>query len=1187
MRDHISASVVMLVIVSALAGGASHQSGSAAPASSPRRIEILFLGHASEHHHSARFAPMLKAALAPEGLNFSYTEDPNDLNAGNLALYDALVIYANHTKITPEQERALLDFVAGGKGFLPIHSASYCFRNSDAYVSLVGAQFERHGTGEFTAEIVKPDHPVLDGIKPFQVWDETYVHTKHNPDRVVLMERVDEKGREPWTWVRTHGKGRVFYTAYGHDDRVWGHPSFHRLVRNAILWAVAPDVRERWSRLSLEPLTYSKTEVPVPNYERRNPPPLYQEPLAPAEAMKRMQVPAGFELQLFASEPQIVNPIAMAWDERGRLWVLETLDYPNRKQPDGQGNDVLKILEDTNDDGRADKSTIFADKLSIPTSLVFVDGGVLVSQAPDFIFLKDTDGDDRADVRESRITGFGVRDTHAGPSNLKYGLDNWLWGTVGYSGFQGTIGGKPFKFSQGVYRFTPDARQFEWVTNFTNNTWGLAFTESFDVFGSTANGEHSVYVAIPNRFYEGVRGLRGDGKKKIDGHYAMHANTPKIRQVDVHGGFTAAAGHNFYTARAFPQEYWNRVALISEPTGHLVHRGVIRPKGSGFTEIDNWNLLESDDEWVSPVHAEVGPDGAVWILDWYHFIVQHNPTPAGENAQGHPFRNGPGNAYETPLRDSQRGRIYRLAWKAAKPYAPLSLSVDRPRELVQALRHDNMFWRTTAQRLLVQRGKTDVLSDLYPIVNDRSIDRVGLNSPAVHALWTMHGLRALDGSNGAALDVARRALAHPAAGVRKTAIAVLPRTAQSITDLLAAKVLDDADLNVRLHALLALADMPASKEAGRAVYAMSRRRDVIEDEWLPEAIFVAAGRHTDAFFTAYAEDIGIAEFTRLAVRGARGELGTFSDWSAPGLADTSWKPIKVPAQWTDTPLRQHLGVAWFRRTFELPDAAAGKPAALRLGIVDDGDMTFINGSRVGATPFGPNAPREYSVPPGVLLPGRNVIAVRVSNVRGRGGIIPDETGVTLAGEGFRVSLGGEWRHQIEETWEGGRRREISTTAPIAQQFLRANSPVSDLVKPPTPAAAPRAQGPGPSAPLVVQLAAVPAENRYNQTSITVKAGQRVQIVFSNTDDMQHNVVIVQRDGYPAFEKTLIAMLTDPNAQKRGFVPESPLVLFATPLVDPRQAATLEFTAPAEPGDYPYVCTFPGHWFTMRGVLKVE
>jgi type 1 glutamine amidotransferase len=199
---------------------------------SEQRIELLFLGHNSRHHDSNRYAPMLKDAIAADGINLTYTTDPNDLNADKLRAFDALMIYANHSKITSEQEKALMEFVASGRGFLPIHSASFCFQNSPAY----SAQFQRHGTGEFTAEIVKPEHPTLKGIMPFQVWDETYVHTKHNTERTVLMERVDAEGREPWTWVRTHGKGRVFYTAYGHDERAWSHPMFQRLLRNAIQW---------------------------------------------------------------------------------------------------------------------------------------------------------------------------------------------------------------------------------------------------------------------------------------------------------------------------------------------------------------------------------------------------------------------------------------------------------------------------------------------------------------------------------------------------------------------------------------------------------------------------------------------------------------------------------------------------------------------------------------------------------------------------------------------------------------------------------------------------------------------------------------------------------------------------------------------------------------------------------------
>ena len=237
MTKYITAAGCLLVLAFCL---------SPVPAQTPaarRKLEVLFLGHKSQHHDSAKFAPMLKEALASEAFSFSYTDDLKDLNDANLAKYDELIVYANHTRIAPEQEKALLDFVAGGKGFLPLHAASFCFQNSPAYIALVGAQFQTHKTGEFIAEIVKPEHSILAGIQPFQVWDETYVHTKHNPDRTVLMERVDETGREPWTWIRTHGKGRVFYTAYGHDERVWGHPSFHRMIRNAIVWAAPAAVR--------------------------------------------------------------------------------------------------------------------------------------------------------------------------------------------------------------------------------------------------------------------------------------------------------------------------------------------------------------------------------------------------------------------------------------------------------------------------------------------------------------------------------------------------------------------------------------------------------------------------------------------------------------------------------------------------------------------------------------------------------------------------------------------------------------------------------------------------------------------------------------------------------------------------------------------------------------------------------
>src|SRR6266508_1510266 len=176
-------------------------------------LRVLFLGDNGHHRPVERFK-QLQPMLAKKGIELDYTEKLDDLNSAKLAGYDALAIYANHTRMAQQQEQALLNFVERGCGFVPIHCASYCFLNSPKYIELVGAQFKSHGTGVFKTTIAEPDHPIMKGYRGFESWDETYVHTKHNEkDRTVLEYRMERDGKEPWTWVRTQGKGRVFYTA--------------------------------------------------------------------------------------------------------------------------------------------------------------------------------------------------------------------------------------------------------------------------------------------------------------------------------------------------------------------------------------------------------------------------------------------------------------------------------------------------------------------------------------------------------------------------------------------------------------------------------------------------------------------------------------------------------------------------------------------------------------------------------------------------------------------------------------------------------------------------------------------------------------------------------------------------------------------------------------------------------------
>jgi putative membrane-bound dehydrogenase-like protein len=868
-------------------------------------IKVLFLGDHGHHRPAERFRE-LQPVLAKRGIELTYTDKVEALSPKSLTAYDALIIYANITRITPEQEKALLDFVEGGKGFVPIHCASYCFLNSPKYIALVGAQFKSHGTGTFRTVIAAPDHPIMKGFKGFESWDETYVHTKHNDkNRTILEYRVDGTNKEPWTWVRTQGKGRVFYTAWGHDQRTWTNPGFQNLIERGIRWATGNDpgvvppyqAEERAvpsvprsalrapadfpipemtpKRTDVKPFQYIDVGKKIPNYTpsriwgvQGEPFSKMQVPLPPEESIKHFVVPKGFHVELFVSEKELGGgkPIFMNWDERGRLWVGLTYDYPNNLQPPGQGHDRIVICEDTDGDGRADKVTVFAEKLSIPTSLMFARGGVIVFDATQTVFLKDTDGDDKADVREVLFTKWSMPDTHGGPSNMQYGLDNWIWAMQGYNLSRLRVGGETHQFRQGFFRFKPEPKKgtvplsskgqspfsvskLEFIRSTDNNTWGLGISEEGIIFGSTANRCPSVYMPIPNRYYEAVRGWAPSlVLRSIADTYLFKPITDKIRQVDQHGGYTAGAGHSLYTARTYPKEYWNRTAFVSDPTGHLTGTFVLRREGSDFHSSNPFNLLASDDEWSAPIMAEVGPDGNVWVIDWYNYIVQHNPTPIG-------FKTGKGSAYETDLRDKKHARIYRVVYDGGnrtKEKKPFTLAGATPQKLVETLKHPNLFWRRHAQRLLVERGQQDVLPALFALAQDQSMDEIGLNVGAIHALWTMHGLGALDGSNPEATTVVVAALKHPSAGVRRNAVQVLPRAATSVTAILDNGLLQDPDAQVRLMALLALADQPAVPAAGPAIVAALGEPRNADDRWIPDAATCAAAKNADSFLQAVA-----------------------------------------------------------------------------------------------------------------------------------------------------------------------------------------------------------------------------------------------------------------------------------------------------------------------------------------------
>ncbi len=910
-------------------------------APSTERVKVIMLGD-NGHHQPASLFRTIEKPLADVGVEIEYSDDTvATLKSERLNQFDVLLIYANTVKITEDQEKALLDYVASGRGFVPLHCATYCFLNSEKYIELCGAQFKEHGGQRFATQIVQPEHEIMNGFGGFESWDETYVHHKHNTvNRTVLEERREGKlaegtKSEPWTWVRTHGKGRVFYTAWGHNIDTWQQPGFHNLLERGIKWSagkslarVAPFSDSK--RFPIPKMTTVPADLPnftfnevggkIPNYTPGKKWGVQgelitkmQNPIAPMESEKHYVTPEAFEMKMWASESDPTTnglygglngkPLAMNWDHRGRLWVCETIDYPNELQPAGKGRDRIRICEDTDHDGLADKFTVFASNMSIPSALVCVRGGAIVQDGQKTVFLKDINGDDVADMRQELITGWAMSDTHGGVSNFNYGVDNWIWAMQGYNDSAPVINGEQQqRFRQGFWRFAIESgisdetapvysltrgkasevrtqdfdshsirvSKLEFVRSTNNNTWGFGQSEEGLIFGSTANGTPSMFMPIANRYYERVNGWSPDVLSSMADSNNFKPITPNVRQVDWHGGYTAGCGHALYTARKYPKSWWNRVAFVCEPTGHLVGAFVIDRAGAGFRSTNSFNLVASNDEWSAPTMAEVGPDGNVWVLDWYNFIVQHNPTPQG-------FTTGKGNAYESDLRDKKYGRIYRVVYngndgmdKAAQDAADKSvlkgLDPSNQGALVAALKHPTMLWRKHAQRLLIEKGSLDntTVQALLSLVNDPSVDSNGLNVGAIHAMWVLNATKqtkvvALHAQQAAVKQAAAKTdfdltslLKHKSAGVRRNAIQVASSNMQTLDAIMVTHVLKDEDPQVRLAALLKVADIPAPNDGVISILArpdllaqLKSGSETMTDRWLLDAWTTAAATHAN------------------------------------------------------------------------------------------------------------------------------------------------------------------------------------------------------------------------------------------------------------------------------------------------------------------------------------------------------
>ena len=295
--------------------------------------------------------------------------------------------------------------------------------------------------------------------------------------------------------------------------------------------------------------------------------------------------------------------------------------------------------------------------------------------------------------------------------------------------------------------------------------------------------------------------------------------TPNIRQVDAFNAYTAGCGHAFATSAGFPKAWRDRRAFICGPTGNLLGMYDIRPKDSGYEAINAFSFMASADEWFSPVVAEVGPDGNLWVADWYNFIIQHNPTP-NKGRAGYDAKNGQGNAHINPNRDRQHGRIYRVVHRGHAPKQP---TLKATTDLISALGHDNLFWRLTAQRLLVEQQRTDAVPALQAKL------KTGGHA-ALHSLWALEGLGKLD------RETHRTALIATDPVLRRNALRALGTNQSSAELLYDSATLADKDLHVRRTAFTALASLPKNDTHRKTASLLMQQPVNAKDEWLRAAL---------------------------------------------------------------------------------------------------------------------------------------------------------------------------------------------------------------------------------------------------------------------------------------------------------------------------------------------------------------
>ena len=565
-------------------------------------------------------------------------------------------------------------------------------------------------------------------------------------------------------------------------------------------------------------------------------------PLSAEDSLAAIQVDPGYRVELVAAEPLVRDPVSLDWGPDGRLWVVEMADYPYGMDGEGKFGGRIRCLTDTDADGKYDTSTLFLDGLSFPTGVMVWKKGILVTAAPDILYAEDRDGDGLAEHREILFTGFMEGNQQLRVNGLRWGLDNWVHCANGghHPGFGATnqirvpatgkailLGSRDLRFDPGTLNIAPlsGPSQFGRI----RDDWGHWFgvQNSYPLWHYVLEDrylERNTY--IPAR--DARKQLRLPSNPPVYSNKSLQKRFHSFKQS---GRFTSACGPAIYRDDAlFPQVVGQQHAFTCEPFHNVVQHHLLRDDDMSFvgeraTSTSETDFFASSDRWCRPVHSRTGPDGALWVVDMYRYMIEHPDwlPPEGREELKPFYRFG-----------EDYGRIYRIVPSRRPKVGMLRLDSMSSSELVDQLGQANGVVRDLAHRLLVQSQNRTVLPSLEEVAMRHEVP-----------LARLHALSVLQGLSGLTQPLLQRALEDSHPGVRRHALRLLEADDQSSLRQKARAMQDDPDAKVRLQLACTLGGWNDSA-SGDALAVLARD----PDPYLVAAVLSSAMPHFDALVAA-------------------------------------------------------------------------------------------------------------------------------------------------------------------------------------------------------------------------------------------------------------------------------------------------------------------------------------------------